>query len=74
SYLRPRAILNLFRGGKVTSGLSSLRSVASRCKGGNEVDSGMGKSGGIPDHRVPDGVSALMWESMMVVVMVVSRK
>ncbi|GJW78698.1 putative ribonuclease H-like domain-containing protein [Tanacetum coccineum] len=40
---------NLFRGGKQTSGLSSLRSVESKCKGG------------IPD----DGVTGLVWESMM---------
>ncbi|GKC96591.1 hypothetical protein Tco_1162033 [Tanacetum coccineum] len=47
--------------GKVTSGLSALRSVESRCKGGDEVGSGMGKSGGVPD----DGASDLVWESMM---------
>ncbi|GKG25748.1 hypothetical protein Tco_0398894, partial [Tanacetum coccineum] len=49
SYLGPRAIPNLFRGGKVTSGLSALRSVESRCKGG------------VPD----DGVFGLVWESMI---------
>ncbi|GJR43775.1 hypothetical protein Tco_1311878 [Tanacetum coccineum] len=48
-YLGPRAIPNLFRGGKVTSGLSALWSVESRCKGSDEVGSGMGKSGGVPD-------------------------
>ncbi|GKG19976.1 hypothetical protein Tco_0379777, partial [Tanacetum coccineum] len=40
---------NLFRGGKVTSGLFALRSVESKCKGG------------VPD----DGASGLVWESMM---------
>ncbi|GJX09440.1 hypothetical protein Tco_0199299 [Tanacetum coccineum] len=66
SYLGPRAIPNLFRGGKVTSGLSALWLVESRCKGGDEVGSGMGKSGRVPDGGVPDdGVSALVWESMI---------
>ncbi|GKG55367.1 hypothetical protein Tco_0572007, partial [Tanacetum coccineum] len=55
SYLGLRAIPNLFRGGKVTSGLSALRSVESRCKGGDELGSGMGKSGSVLD----DG--ALIW-------------
>ncbi|GKG17794.1 hypothetical protein Tco_0372092 [Tanacetum coccineum] len=49
SYARPRAIRNLFQGGKVTSGVSSLRSVESKCKGG------------VPD----DGAAGLVWESMM---------
>ncbi|GJZ56637.1 hypothetical protein Tco_0611830 [Tanacetum coccineum] len=35
--------------------MSALRSVESRCKGGDEVVSGMGESGGIPDGRVPNG-------------------
>ncbi|GKA06606.1 gag-pol polyprotein [Tanacetum coccineum] len=66
SYLGPRAIPNLFRGGKVTSGLSALRSVESRYKGGDEVGSSMGKSGGVPDGEVPNGgVFALVWESMI---------
>ncbi|GKG13218.1 hypothetical protein Tco_0350178, partial [Tanacetum coccineum] len=49
SYLGPRVIPNLFQGGKVTSGMSSLRSVESKCKGS------------VPD----DGASGLVWESMM---------
>ncbi|GKE95365.1 hypothetical protein Tco_1580220, partial [Tanacetum coccineum] len=52
--------------GKVTSSPSALRSVESRCKGGDEVGSGMGKSGGVLDGGVPNGgVSALVWESMI---------
>ncbi|GKF82822.1 hypothetical protein Tco_0244478 [Tanacetum coccineum] len=39
----------------------ALRSAESRCKGGNEVGSGIGKSGGVPN----DGASDLVWESMM---------
>ncbi|GKG14187.1 hypothetical protein Tco_0353787, partial [Tanacetum coccineum] len=61
SYLGPRVIPNLFRGGKVTSGPSALQSIESRCKGGDEVGSGMGKSGGVRDG----GASDLVWESMM---------
>ncbi|GJS52685.1 hypothetical protein Tco_0626047 [Tanacetum coccineum] len=49
SYLGPTAIPNLFRGGKVTSGLSALRLVESKC------------IGGVPD----DGTSGLVWEIMM---------
>nr|GFC45267.1 hypothetical protein [Tanacetum cinerariifolium] len=39
-------MLNLFRGGKVTSGLSALRSKDSNCKGGDAACSGMGRIGG----------------------------
>ncbi|GJY82624.1 hypothetical protein Tco_0496000 [Tanacetum coccineum] len=39
----------------------ALWSIESRCKGGDEVGSCMGKSGGIPDGGVPDGgVSTLV--------------
>nr|GEW51272.1 hypothetical protein [Tanacetum cinerariifolium] len=38
-------MLNLFRGGKVTSGLSALRSEDSNCKGGDTAVSGMGRIG-----------------------------
>ncbi|GJV10140.1 hypothetical protein Tco_1351681 [Tanacetum coccineum] len=48
-YLGPKAIPNLFRGGKVTLGLSALRSVESKCKGG----------------VLDDGASDLVWESMI---------
>ncbi|GJT32132.1 putative ribonuclease H-like domain-containing protein [Tanacetum coccineum] len=48
SYAGPRAIPNLFPGGKVTSGLFSLRSVDSKCKGC------------VPN----DGAAGLVWESM----------
>ncbi|GJR67929.1 hypothetical protein Tco_0013994 [Tanacetum coccineum] len=49
----------------VTSSLSALQSVESRCKGGDDVGSGICKSGGVPDGGVPDGdVSALVWRSM----------
>ncbi|GKG44313.1 hypothetical protein Tco_0485751, partial [Tanacetum coccineum] len=41
--------------------MSALRSVESRCKGGDEVSSGMCKSGGVPD----DGAFDLVWESML---------
>ncbi|GKG59204.1 hypothetical protein Tco_0602913, partial [Tanacetum coccineum] len=41
--------------------MCALWSVESRCKGGDEVGSGMGKSGGVPDGSV----SALVWESMI---------
>nr|GFD18389.1 hypothetical protein [Tanacetum cinerariifolium] len=34
SYLGPRAISNLFQGGKVTTGLSSLRLAEGSCDGG----------------------------------------
>nr|GFD63609.1 hypothetical protein [Tanacetum cinerariifolium] len=34
SYLGPKAISSLFRGGKVTSGLSSLRLAEGSCDGG----------------------------------------
>ncbi|GKG62962.1 hypothetical protein Tco_0636693, partial [Tanacetum coccineum] len=40
---------------------SALRSVESRCNGGDEVGSDMGKSGGIIDG----GVFALVWEIMI---------
>nr|GFC35557.1 hypothetical protein [Tanacetum cinerariifolium] len=39
-------MLNLFRGGKVTSGLFALRSKDSNCKGGDVTGSGMGRIGG----------------------------
>nr|GFC92718.1 hypothetical protein [Tanacetum cinerariifolium] len=39
-------MLNLFQDGKVTSGLSALRSKDSNCKGGDAVGSGMGRIGG----------------------------
>nr|GFA01584.1 hypothetical protein [Tanacetum cinerariifolium] len=39
-------MLNLFRGGKVTSGLSALRSKDSNYKGGDEAGSGMRRIGG----------------------------
>ncbi|GJW20200.1 hypothetical protein Tco_0030822 [Tanacetum coccineum] len=53
-------------GGKVTSGLSALRSVESRCNCDDEVGSGMDKIGGVPDGGVPDdGVSAMVRESMI---------
>nr|GFD40391.1 hypothetical protein [Tanacetum cinerariifolium] len=46
---------NLFRGGKVTSGLSALRSEDSKCKGSDAAGSGMGRTGG--DARsVGDGI------------------
>nr|GFD58313.1 hypothetical protein [Tanacetum cinerariifolium] len=38
SYLGPRAIFNLFRGGKVTSGLSSLRLAEGSCDDSGEVE------------------------------------
>nr|GFD59648.1 hypothetical protein [Tanacetum cinerariifolium] len=38
SYLGPRAISNLLRGGKVTSGLSSLRLADGSCDDGGEVE------------------------------------
>ncbi|GKG60532.1 hypothetical protein Tco_0612133, partial [Tanacetum coccineum] len=41
--------------------MSALRLVKSRCKGGDEVGSDMGKSGGVPDC----GASDLVWENMM---------
>nr|GEZ22495.1 hypothetical protein [Tanacetum cinerariifolium] len=39
-------MLNLFQGGKVTSGLSTLRSEDSNCKGGDAAGNGMGRIGG----------------------------
>nr|GFC09531.1 hypothetical protein [Tanacetum cinerariifolium] len=36
-------MFNLFRGGKVTSGLSALQSEDSNCKGGDAAGSGMGR-------------------------------
>nr|GFC05975.1 hypothetical protein [Tanacetum cinerariifolium] len=39
-------MLNLFRGGKVTSGLSALRLEDSNCKRGDAAGSGMGRIGG----------------------------
>nr|GFD49057.1 hypothetical protein [Tanacetum cinerariifolium] len=39
SYLGPRVIYNLFRGGKVTSGLSSLRLAEGSCDGAVENES-----------------------------------
>nr|GEZ62458.1 hypothetical protein [Tanacetum cinerariifolium] len=39
-------MLNLFRGGKVTSGLSALRLEDSNGKGGDAAGSGMGRIGG----------------------------
>ncbi|GKA32836.1 hypothetical protein Tco_0719203 [Tanacetum coccineum] len=61
SYLGPKAKHNLFRGCKQTSSLSAPWSAEGSSKDGNEVGSGMGKSGGVPDG----GVSALVWESMI---------
>ncbi|GKG23490.1 hypothetical protein Tco_0391526, partial [Tanacetum coccineum] len=49
SYVGPRAIPNLFRGGKVNSGLSSLRSVESKCKG----------------VVLDDAAAGLVWKSMV---------
>ncbi|GKE51371.1 hypothetical protein Tco_1486527 [Tanacetum coccineum] len=51
---------NLFQGGKVTSGLSSLRLAEGSSNGGDEVGTNMGKGGGIPD----DDASDLVGESM----------
>ncbi|GKF61820.1 hypothetical protein Tco_0181874, partial [Tanacetum coccineum] len=66
SYLGPKVKHNLFQGGKQTSGLSAPWSVEGSRKDGDEVGSGMGKSGGVPNGGVPDGgVSALVWESMI---------
>nr|GFD22609.1 hypothetical protein [Tanacetum cinerariifolium] len=48
-------MLNLFRGGKVTSGLSALRSEDSNCKGGDAAGSGMGRIGGDAGSR-GDGI------------------
>nr|GFD19397.1 hypothetical protein [Tanacetum cinerariifolium] len=39
-------MLNLFRGVKVTSGLSALRSEDGNCNGGDAAGSGMGRIGG----------------------------
>ncbi|GKE01462.1 hypothetical protein Tco_1389445 [Tanacetum coccineum] len=61
SYLGLKAKHNLFRGGKQTSTLSAPWSAEVTSKDGDEVDSGMGKSGGVPDG----GVSAMVWESMI---------
>ncbi|GJU74813.1 hypothetical protein Tco_1266218 [Tanacetum coccineum] len=60
SYPGPRAIPNLFRGGKVTFGLSSLRLAEGSSNCGDEVGTDMGKGGGIPN----DGASGLVGESM----------
>ncbi|GJU19732.1 hypothetical protein Tco_1153074 [Tanacetum coccineum] len=60
SYPGTRAIPNLFRGGKVTSGLSSPRLAEGSSSGGDEVGTDMGKGGGIPN----DGASGLVGESM----------
>nr|GFC14385.1 hypothetical protein [Tanacetum cinerariifolium] len=38
SYPGPRAIPSFFQGGKVTSGLSSLRLAEGSCNGGDEVE------------------------------------
>ncbi|GKD24378.1 hypothetical protein Tco_1230592, partial [Tanacetum coccineum] len=54
SYPGLRAIPNLFRGGKVTSGLSSLRLAEGSSNGGDEVGTDMGKGGGIPDNGASD--------------------
>nr|GFC92717.1 hypothetical protein [Tanacetum cinerariifolium] len=48
-------MLNLFRGGKVTSGLSALRSEDSNYKGGNAAVSGMRRIGG-DAGSVGDGI------------------
>ncbi|GJV96929.1 hypothetical protein Tco_1548506 [Tanacetum coccineum] len=61
SYLGPKAKHNLFRGGKQTPSLSALWIAEGTSKDGDEVDIGMGKSGGVPDG----GVSALVWEGMI---------
>ncbi|GJR81166.1 hypothetical protein Tco_0151951 [Tanacetum coccineum] len=41
--------------------MSSLWLVEGSSNGGNDVEAGMGKCGGVPD----DGASDLVWESMM---------
>ncbi|GJV72486.1 hypothetical protein Tco_1492481, partial [Tanacetum coccineum] len=46
---------NLFRGGNVTSGTSTLQSVEGRSKGGEDVGNGMGKISDVPDGGVPHG-------------------
>ncbi|GKB69679.1 hypothetical protein Tco_0931091 [Tanacetum coccineum] len=66
SYLGPRAIHNLFRGGKKTSSLSYLWLVEGSSKGGDDVGADIGRSGGVPDGGVPNGgASNLVQESMM---------
>ncbi|GKB42405.1 hypothetical protein Tco_0887347 [Tanacetum coccineum] len=42
------------RGGKQTSGLSALRLVEGRSKGGDGVGNSIGRSGGVPDGGVSD--------------------
>nr|GFA05863.1 hypothetical protein [Tanacetum cinerariifolium] len=48
-------MLNLFRGGKVTSSLFALRSEDSNCKGGDAAGSGMRRIGGDAGSR-GDGI------------------
>ncbi|GJR14168.1 hypothetical protein Tco_0796820 [Tanacetum coccineum] len=55
SYLGPRAIPNLFRGGKVTSGLSSLRLVEGSRNGSDDVGAGYGLAGGGGDDTSKGG-------------------
>ncbi|GKG13181.1 hypothetical protein Tco_0350141, partial [Tanacetum coccineum] len=55
SNLEPRAIHNLFRGSKVTSGASARLLVEVRNKGGDGVGRGIGKRGSVPDGGVFGG-------------------
>ncbi|GKG31688.1 hypothetical protein Tco_0426638 [Tanacetum coccineum] len=45
---------NLFRGGNITSGTSTLQSVKGKGRGNDDVGNGIGKSGGVPDGGVSD--------------------
>nr|GFD51426.1 hypothetical protein [Tanacetum cinerariifolium] len=44
SYPGPRAIPSFFQGGKVTSGLSSMRLEEGGCNGGDEVEAASARS------------------------------
>nr|GEX75207.1 hypothetical protein [Tanacetum cinerariifolium] len=58
SIREPRAIRNLLRGDKVTSGTSALWLVEGKVKGGDGVGKVIGRSGGVPNGGVPDGLAS----------------
>ncbi|GJY87403.1 putative reverse transcriptase domain-containing protein [Tanacetum coccineum] len=66
SYLKPKGKKLVIRDQLMCHQLLVALALESRCKDGDEVGSGMGKSSGVLDGGVPDGgVSALVWESMI---------
>nr|GFD50943.1 hypothetical protein [Tanacetum cinerariifolium] len=69
SYLGPRAIPSFFRGGKVTSGLSSLRLAEGSCNGGDEVEAASSHISGV----VVEKESEMVVKTKGIMVMLVEK-